>query len=72
MERGPGVLPRKILKKMLYLLAHFGDMLSGDHYHIHRKRVYKCSDHYRIRASLESNPILAGPTGLVPPALAWR
>ena len=22
----------------------------GDHYHIHAKRVYKCNDHYWIRA----------------------
>ena len=43
-------------KKECCLLAHFGDILSGDHYHIHGKRVYKCNDHYRIRASLESGP----------------
>ena len=72
MEGGPGILPRKIKKKKCCLMAHFGDILSLDHYHIHGKRVYKCNDHYRIRASLESGPVLAGPTGPVPPTLAWR
>ena len=70
MEGGRGSSPGK-LKKECCLLAHFGDILSGNHYHIHGKRVYKCNDHYRIRASLESGPVLSRPTGPVPPTLAW-
>ena len=69
-ESGQAITNGGGLKKCC-LLAHFGDTLSGNRYHIHGKRVYKCNNHYRVRASLESGPVLAGPTGPVPPALAW-